>query len=66
LNPSRKLGRQDFLGENQVQNPGTCFNFLSVNIEDVKKYFVYRELKGISKSWIEKSTYLVEFHHLKL
>jgi hypothetical protein len=59
LNPGRGLGRQDFLLENQVQNPDTCFSFLSVNIEDVKKYFVYRELKGISKSWIDKSRHWI-------
>jgi len=55
LNPGRGLGRQDLLGENQVQSPDTEIDFLSVNIEDVDKYFVYRELKGISKNWIDKS-----------
>jgi hypothetical protein len=62
LNPGRGLGRQDFLLENQVQNPDSKFGFLSVNIEDVKKYFVYRELKGISKSWIDKSKrWIIEY-----
>jgi len=51
LNPSYKLGKPDFLGENRV-----------ITKNDFKKYLARREIQGLTKQWLSQcNSWLVDY-----
>ena len=54
-NPGRGLGRLEILRVNPLNISSKYYNFSTVNVDDVKKYFSLREINRISKKWLKKS-----------